>query len=271
MSDAEKPSVQGSRQGAASGTIPREPWWRRAWDAVPLQALRAQARRIQSSLAAHSTHKAFWLFRSGTWMVIVWILLICLPIGGVILGYIRRPAPGTASINAGTSPLETSSGEKIPKPPAGRPKLPESQAPPPTISSPTPAPISPEAPPPITPPASPLSPKSATTAPPPPASIPATPAAPGSKPVFAAVTYPARHDRHFGEQCSGQLTLNSSGLFFTCPGNSGDGIDVAVNQIDGADDNGIRLFSGKKYHFTIQGMSKSGERQLFSDWLNRVR
>jgi hypothetical protein len=201
-------------------------------------------------------------------VVVVWILLLCLPIGGVILGYIRRPAPGTASINAGTSPLETSSGEKLPKPSPARPMLPVSQAPPPSISSPTPGPITPEGPPPITPPASPLAPKSALAPPPP--TTPAMPAAPASRPGFAAVTYPARHDRHFGEECSGQLTLNSSGLFFTCPGNA-DGIDVAVNEIDAVDDNGIRLRSGKKYHFTIQGMSKSGARALFADWLSRVR
>lgn len=269
MSDAEKPSTQGSRQGAVRGAIAREPWWRRARNSAPLRALQAHARRIQSSVAAHSTHKAFWLFRSGTWMVIVWILLLCLPIGGVILGYIRRPAPGTASINAGSSPLETSSGEKIPKPAAGKPVVPIPQGPPPTISSPTPSLITPEAPPPITTPASPLSPKSGTA--PPATTAPAAPATPTSKPGFAAVTYPARHDKHFGGECSGQLTLNSSGLFFTCPGNSDEGIDVAVNQIDAVDDNGIRLFSGKKYHFTIQGMTKNSERALFADWLNRVR
>jgi len=85
------------------------------------------------------------------------------------------------------------------------------------------------------------------------------------------MTYPARHDKHFGETCAGQLTLNSSELVFNCPGNPNDAIQVAINQIAGVDDNGIRLTSGKKYHFTISGMDKNGERALFADWLSRIR
>jgi len=85
------------------------------------------------------------------------------------------------------------------------------------------------------------------------------------------VTYPARHDKHFGAGCSGQLTLNSTALVFNCPGDPGSGFQLPINQIDAVDDNGIRLLSGKKYHFTIPGMNKSAEKALFTDWLNRVR
>jgi hypothetical protein len=102
--------------------------------------------------------------------------------------------------------------------------------------------------------------------------MPAPPPAPsGAQPAFAAVSYPARHDKRFGDPCAGQLTLNGVGLYFNCPGNPDEGVNVAINQIDAVDDNGIRLLSGKKYHFTITGMSKGDERQLFSDWLSRVR
>ena len=85
------------------------------------------------------------------------------------------------------------------------------------------------------------------------------------------MTYPARHDKHFGGECSGQLTLNSTALVFHCPGDPGSSIQVAINQIAAVDDNGIRLTSGKKYHFTISGMNKSAEKALFSDWLSRIR
>jgi hypothetical protein len=88
---------------------------------------------------------------------------------------------------------------------------------------------------------------------------------------YGPVSYPARHDKHFGESCSGQLTLNSSGLMFNCPENPEGSVQVAINQIGSVDENGIRLISGKKYHFSIPGMTKSGEQQLFANWFNRVR
>lgn len=84
-------------------------------------------------------------------------------------------------------------------------------------------------------------------------------------------TFPARHDRHFGEACSGQLTLDGTGLVFTCPDDPGENVQAPINQIASVDDNGIRLGSGKKYHFTIPGMSKEAERSLFTNWLNHVR
>ena len=88
---------------------------------------------------------------------------------------------------------------------------------------------------------------------------------------YSPTTYPARHDKHFGDSCSGQLTLNSNELVFQCPEDPGAAIQVAVNQIDAVDENGIRLTSGKKYHFSIPGMSKNNEQELFTGWLNRVR
>ncbi len=143
------------------------------------------------------------------------------------------------------------------------------EAPPPSIVRPTPSPLAPVPPPSIATPQHAIAP-----APPPPVAsiVPPSPAAPPSaKPAFPAVTYPARHDKHFGDSCAGQLTLNSGGLAFSCPGNPDSAIQVATNEIEAVDDNGVRLFSGKKYHFTIPGMNKNSEKGLFTDWLNRVR
>jgi hypothetical protein len=102
--------------------------------------------------------------------------------------------------------------------------------------------------------------------------MPAQPAVapPAPNIAFVPQTYAARHDKHFGDVCSGQLSLNSTGLVFTCPDDPGENIQVAIHQIASVDDNGIRLTSGKKYHFTIPGMSKDAERAMFADWLSRA-
>jgi len=202
-------------------------------------------------------------------MLVVLGILLCLPIAGMILGYLSRPPAGTASITPDGASSEASYG-RIPKPAPGRPLGAPSQAPPPTIAPPAPAPLAPESPPQIAIPQRPVAPvrtpvpQPSTPAPPPP--VPAA----GRTP-FAAVSYPARHDKHFGGECAGQLTLNSTELVFHCPADPGSGFQVAIHQIDSVDDNGIRLVSGKKYHFTISGMDKRAERTLFVDWLNRVR
>jgi hypothetical protein len=88
---------------------------------------------------------------------------------------------------------------------------------------------------------------------------------------FSPVAYNARHDKAFGGSCSGQLTLNNAGLNFVCGADPHGSLQVAVNEINSVDENGVRLNSGKKFHFTITGMNKPSEQQLFADWLNRVR
>ena len=271
MSESNKPSIQWGRQGATPGTNPPKTWWQRAWNAGWLQDLRTRIHSVSHRMAAGAGPNAsLGRFLTGGRMLVIWGILLCLPIGGMILGYIRRPAAGTAGISS-NSPAGNSSdaGGKIPKPSAGRPMLPASQAPPPTTTTPAPPPIAPESSPAVATPQTPTAPMSAPPTTPP---APAAPSVPGAgKAPFAAMTYPARHDRHFGEECSGQLTLNGSGLAFSCPGNPDEAVQVAINQIDEVDDNGIRLISGKKYHFTIPGMSKSAERTLFANWLSRVR
>ena len=102
------------------------------------------------------------------------------------------------------------------------------------------------------------------------ATAPLPPLANSARGPFTPVVYPARHDKHFGG-CSGQLTLNSTGLNFSCPTEPGDSIRVALNEIGAVDENGIQTTSGKKYHFTISGVSKPAAQQLFSNWLHQVR
>lgn len=102
---------------------------------------------------------------------------------------------------------------------------------------------------------------------------PTTPAAPvvPNRTPFSPLIYRAKHDKVFGGSCSGQLTLNSGGLAFNCPDDPGGSVQIAVNEIGAVDENGVRLLSGKKYHFSIPGMTKSGEEALFANWLHQVR
>jgi hypothetical protein len=101
----------------------------------------------------------------------------------------------------------------------------------------------------------------------PPAPVPVVP----STPPGSSMVYQARHDKVFGGGCSGQLTLSSSGLAFTCLDDPRGSMQIARSQIGAADENGVRLLSGKKYHFSIRGMTKSAEQALFLNWLHQVR
>jgi hypothetical protein len=92
-----------------------------------------------------------------------------------------------------------------------------------------------------------------------------------ARPQVPAMTYHARHDKVFGEGCAGQLTLNSGGLVFDCPNDPRDSFQIAIGEIGAIDDNGVRLLSGKKFHFSIRGMNKNGEEAIFNNWLHQVR
>jgi hypothetical protein len=100
--------------------------------------------------------------------------------------------------------------------------------------------------------------------------LPAQPLVPG-KSLYPPLVYQARHDKHFGGSCSGQLTLSAAGLNFTCADDPGANVQVALNQIGAVDENGIETLGGKKYHFSIPGMSKNAEQALFVNWLHQVR
>lgn len=271
MSDSDSPS--GQRHGASGATAQR-PSARQGWN--PGLLLRALWSRVEHILSGASAESSSSPTPRGTgnrmWLLILSGLLLCLPIAGMVLGYFKRPPAGTASIavdGASTQATSDNAG-KIPKPAAGRPMGSGSQAPLPSVTSPTPTPIAPLSPSQVAPPQNPIPPMGTPT-PQSPTAVPPPSLTPPASGPFAAVTYPARHDKHFGGECAGQLTLNSSELVFSCPADPGSGFQVALNQIDAVDDNGIRLASGKKYHFTIPGMDKGAERALFADWLSRVR
>lgn len=100
--------------------------------------------------------------------------------------------------------------------------------------------------------------------------VPVAPVTPG-RPPLSPLVYHARHDKVFGGSCSGQLTLNSGGIVFNCPDDPHGSMQIAVSEIGAVDENGVRLLSGKKYHFSIPGMSKSSEEALFVNWLHQVR
>jgi hypothetical protein len=91
------------------------------------------------------------------------------------------------------------------------------------------------------------------------------------RPAFSSMTYHARHDKVFGEGCAGQLILNSGGLVFDCPEDPRSSVQIALSEIGAVDENGVRLLSGKKFHFSIRGMTKSGEEALFTNWLHQLR
>jgi hypothetical protein len=207
--------------------------------------------------------------------VVVLVALLVFPLGAIIVGYITRPAPGTTGqAAAGFSAGSTDSGgaEKKTKPSAGKPMMPTSQAPPPVVMH-QPPDVTLEPQPPAgmaAMPPRPLGPAPAVPTPAPNAPLSANPGV-AAKPPYTPVMYTARHDKVFGEGCSGQLTLDGSGLAFQCSEDPRSSLRVALNDIESVDGNGIRLISGKKYHFSIAGMGKSNAEQLFSNWLSRVR
>jgi hypothetical protein len=200
--------------------------------------------------------------------------MLMLPAAAVILGYITRPAPETtrdtaASLSANSS--ESLTGEKKAKPAPGKPLLTKAEIPSPSMAPPAPAPALPLQPPTgITQlPQRPMTATAGVPSPVPNAPPPASPVV--TRPPYTPAVYAARHDKHFGESCAGQLTLDSSGLVFKCFDDPHGSVQVALNDIEAVDANGIRLVSGKKFHFSISGMAKSGEEELFANWLHRVR
>jgi hypothetical protein len=278
MKPAERQSGHPRRDPAPAAT-PAGAWWRRGATLGVLRALLAPKKHTQSNVFAGSTSMAqstslrprSWTRNlARNWILIVSLVLVCMPIAAVILAYLRRPSGGSEPTSSGSlfGNSLSISGSK-PKPAAGKPFPPPSEAPPAVPIQPVqprPAPVNPPAAVPQNPSTPPI------TVPAPAPAVPAQPLTPlSSGSAFTPQTFPARHDRHFGEVCSGQLTLNGAGLVFTCPDDPGESVQAPIQQIASVDDNGIRLTSGKKYHFTIPGMSKDAERSLFTNWLTRVR
>jgi hypothetical protein len=204
----------------------------------------------------------------------VFLAMLIFPAAAVLLGYITRPASETkgesGSLIANSS--EGVTGEKKAKPAPGKPLLTKAEIPAPSVAPQAPAPALPMQTPdgmgslpqsPVTASASAPSSIPRATAPPAPATV--------TKPPYTPAVFAARHDKHFGESCAGQLTLDGSGLVFKCFDDPRGSVQVALNEIESVDANGVRLTSGKKYHFSISGMEKSSEEELFANWFHRVR
>lgn len=246
-----------------AGRVPAEP------PAAPRRAtLRSSAKRAFADPRA----QAALIFLGRHLLLIVIILLILLPIGGVVAGYLARPEPGSAEQAASgltANPLDGS--DKI-KPAPGRPFLAKTQAPAPVVMhQPPAATVDQQTASPMQVPTRPLTPAPAlpgSTANPP---APASPPAPSANHPYTPMVYSAHHDKTFGEGCSGQLTLDTTGLVFRCPDDPHSSVLVPLGDIESVDGNGVRLTSGKKYHFTIAGMGRNNAQELFANWLSRVR
>lgn len=75
--------------------------------------------------------------------------------------------------------------------------------------------------------------------------------------------------KEFGGGCEGKLALSNNGLHFSCPGEPD--INVPLAQIDRVDKDGIRLLSGKKYHFKIADDHTAVVESIFDNWLEKAR
>jgi hypothetical protein len=97
-----------------------------------------------------------------------------------------------------------------------------------------------------------------------------------SAPAAAARTFAAVHEKNFGSECSGQLTLSAQGLRWECPSKAKDSRYIPVAEIDGPHKNGILLRSGDKYHFTVQDpqsrrtLSDREAADLFRNWWDSI-
>lgn len=205
----------------------------------------------------------------------IFLIMLVSPVAAVILGYITRPAPGTTVQTADSlsaSSANNPGGEKKPKPAPGRPLLSSVQDVQPSVAPPPPPPaLQPQRPDAmVTVPQRPLSAMGGPSAAPHASPTPPAPAV-VPQPSYAPAVYRARHDKVFGEGCSGQLILDSGGLAFKCFDDPNASVQVALDDIESVDSNGVRLISGKKYHFSISGMAKNSEEELFVNWLQRVR
>jgi hypothetical protein len=73
--------------------------------------------------------------------------------------------------------------------------------------------------------------------------------------------------RHLGSNhCDGQLTFATNAFSFNC---SQETFTIERNAVAKVDKNGVKLASGKRYHFNVAGYDKDGVNDLFRNWLAR--
>ena len=207
------------------------------------------------------------------------ILIACIVVLAVIgafgiIRYLDLPTPpkNASAVTKGKSFLGITPSTSKPKPAAGKTFAAETQTHPNVIWNPPPPPQGQQQPSaaivPQAPGATPMA--APTVSPQVMPALPSQTVATG-KPAITPLIYQARHDKHFGGSCSGQLTLSSAGLVFHCADDPEGSVQIALNQIGAIDENGVETLAGKKYHFSIPGMSKNAEQTLFSNWLHQVR
>jgi hypothetical protein len=228
-------------------------------------------RRFASSFRESLLRNANWK----NWVLLALPMLLVVPVLAAIAWFAAKPnpllkAPSTTGKTTPFSSLLTTADTSKAKPAPGKTYQPP---PPPVQSS-----YVPQTPPAVEPnqpatsdmpiPAQNIAGATApSTAVPTISSVPTT----AARPPITPLVYRAKHDKVFGDSCSGQLTLNSGGLVFSCPDDPHGSVQIALNEIGAVDENGVRLLSGKKYHFSIPGMTKDGEQTLFTNWLHQVR
>ena len=270
-SGSSHPSYTGTR--AADGATVSS--WRNVLRNVFQQSRWIQNRQDQQNLAAApnpisphpSPRRKWWPFAVfGLLAIVVTLIVTARYVFGP--GSVKRDT--AKAVSSGGSLLGLTPTTKKLKPSPAKPiakETPQAQLPPsPWISAPPAPPVQLNTPMPQVRGAPP------TSAPPPPPMPNAAPTQPTNtaKAPIAPMIYRARHDKRFGG-CLGQLKLSNAGLVFDCPSDPNDSFQVALNEIGAVDENGIRLLSGKKYHFSVSGMSRSAEENLFLNWLHQVR
>jgi hypothetical protein len=75
----------------------------------------------------------------------------------------------------------------------------------------------------------------------------------------------------FNNGCSpGMLTLGGSRLNFVCREDQSKSVSVDRTQVKVVDNDGIELYSNRKYHFKIAGKSKDEAHRLFETWMSQA-
>jgi hypothetical protein len=76
------------------------------------------------------------------------------------------------------------------------------------------------------------------------------------------------HTQQFGHDCRGVLTLGDTSLEFNLYSdrNLSQSFMFYKREIRSINKNGVKLLTGKKYHFDVPGMTKQQITQLFAEW-----
>lgn len=273
MSDFESVSNHPVQQSAIPAHSQNSSTWREVLKRGLQQSSWSRKRANHSRTPASETPRTSSRTPVSARQLTIYLLVaLGVVIAFAIIWYASQPSVVKHARRGGSSasPLPDFAPTAKPKPAPGKPFVPQSQSHlPPTVW--TAAPQVQQVPSTAVVPQTPL--QTPINAQAPPAVASASPAQPliSGTSTFTPLVYQARHDKHFGGSCSGQLTLNATGFAFHCADDPSGSVQVALNEIAAVDENGVQLLSGKKYHFSIAGMSKGAEQQVFANWLHRVR